>query len=471
MLDRLYCRACGISNPDDIIKLSNRYRQQKSWHEIFYECTSIGGTRQDQFSKVLCKICKDLLITLYEFRILAQKTHDKLLKEAHQIEIKHEELISDGLELTYNNKNIMIKDEVKFEIASIDGEFDHIDIEGDIDFSENDRKSFNRSVRKQHISRMRYQEIQCPGCHLVFKKSGDFNKHLIEKQGAHDHIWQCDLCSTNFNKKCDVYGHIKRMHKESICSKCNEICVGINEYHKHIVKVHNSTSERHSMCPHCGKLVKNVRSHVQHVHKKLKKYSCDMCDKKFFSKHGVREHFRVHTNERPFKCKATGCDKSFKQAGQLKQHQERHGPRQAFICDVCGLNVSTKYYLIEHRKAHFQVASFNCDECNATFSKPNYLKDHKKNMHTEYTPAICQICGSAFKNETRLNVHLKMHKGTEHICSECNKMFLKRSQMMEHITAVHEKIRNFVCQWEGCDKAYLQRNHLRRHEKKYHLKI
>ena len=51
-----------------------------------------------------------------------------------------------------------------------------------------------------------------------------------------------------------------------------------------------------------------------------KRYACEVCGKRFRDTWGLREHSRIHSNERPFECKV--CGKGFK----WKHHLVRHGP-------------------------------------------------------------------------------------------------------------------------------------------------
>lgn len=414
----IYCRTCGVFNPPNRIELKGMY-QQENWSRIFFECTGID-IHQDVFSKILCGPCKNLLITAFDFRVMTKNTFEKLVRQDQEIfDIKQEievhfiPIVDSEIELQEHEIKEEVLDEgtsnIKLEGRILEPE----DVQSDSNQSDGvDDKhkegSKKRLQSKKKNERIKRSGVQCPGCRIVLRLNKDLKKHLKEKLGSLDHIWHCEVCSTDFKRKYELYGHILRVHKENSCIICKETHRGSNNLQRHITKFHYSEEERQTICPHCGKLIKNIRSHIRNVHKKVKNFICDQCKKKFFTKRSLIEHFRVHTNERPYQCNIPGCDKSFKQIGQLQQHIDRHGPKQDFICDVCGLNLSSKYSLINHRKTHFQIGSFKCDECNGTFTYAANLKKHKQDQHTpRKEPIICSICDQSFKNLRTLKNHNK----------------------------------------------------------------
>lgn len=399
----IYCRSCGMQNPKSITELKEEYGN-KSLHQIFLDCTGID-VRQDSFSKILCKKCRSLLMSAYTFRELVKETYERLLKQNHvEAEIKVEtinEIVEAGQELDF---------EVKKEDDEIDSFQSNFQVFGStVDHWSSDgidEISYKRSRKRN--KQIKWVGIQCPGCRISVRLNKDLRQHLKEMEGKEDHIWHCEVCVTDYKTKPDLYGHIVRMHKEQVCPFCSEHFVGSNDLQRHVTKAHPNEDEVQDICPHCGKLVKYLRSHIRTVHKRIKKFSCDLCNKNFVTRHGVEQHFRVHTNERPFQCSYPDCGKRFKLLCQVKQHEERHGPKQNYICDMCGLNLASKYSMIQHRKTHFNIGTFKCDECNATFGRPAYLKKHKTTQHGP--PLNCPTCSRTFKEKYRLKAHMKVHE-------------------------------------------------------------
>mmetsp|Transcript_836 Transcript_836/g.1900 ORF Transcript_836/g.1900 Transcript_836/m.1900 type:complete len:159 (+) Transcript_836:492-968(+) len=67
----------------------------------------------------------------------------------------------------------------------------------------------------------------------------------------------------------------------------------------------------------------NLRRHVNSTHLRIRSFTCEKCDKKFTSKQSLKEHFYIHTGEKPFTCFEIGCNKRFRQASQLNVHRKK----------------------------------------------------------------------------------------------------------------------------------------------------
>jgi uncharacterized C2H2 Zn-finger protein len=88
------------------------------------------------------------------------------------------------------------------------------------------------------------------------------------------------------------------------------------------------------ICPICCKSFKHVKRHIETVHKKITRFSCSFCDKKFYDNCQLQSHIKndhlsvkvikVKTPDpsKPFKCET--CGKFFKSPRTLKQHQNRY---------------------------------------------------------------------------------------------------------------------------------------------------
>jgi len=80
-------------------------------------------------------------------------------------------------------------------------------------------------------------------------------------------------------------------------------------------------------CSQCTKSYKtngHLKDHIEIQHKKIKKYICDICNKKFGRISTLKAHIKTHTGEKNFKCKLEGCNKYFAEKGNMEIHYKRH---------------------------------------------------------------------------------------------------------------------------------------------------
>lgn len=478
-----YCRSCGTTNfTGPSTDLNGTYFNQ-SLIQIYFDCTNID-MNLDTYSRSICEKCYTHLIQSYEFRVECQETQAKLVKRLGKVEFKQEfdehlGVIDTSLietESKIDDKSIAIEIEVKpFDIGL--PTWSDEDNDDDLNVSTTSSLSVNKKRNKKiKINFLRNDEgnycCESIYCNATFQTSIELSRHYQEMKGNETHQWQCDHCKKTYSTRQSLRGHLqkKNPHNQFRCQECNGIFLGKMSYRSHIRKIHKTDSNE--VCLKCGKAFpdrKELNFHKKTIHAGEMTFFCHICGRNMYTKINLEYHIRVHTQERPFKCTIEGCEKAFKQDGQLNRHILTHSSEQNYSCDVCGIKIKSKYYLNQHRKIHFYDKRFKCDECDMTFARPIYIKEHKKQCHMEDDiPPVCPTCGKSFKNQKCLTVHMKTHKETKFGCSLCEKMFISKHKLNEHITSTHEQIKKCVCRFEGCDKAYYRSSHLLYHEKVVH---
>lgn len=199
-------------------------------------------------------------------------------------------------------------------------------------------------------------------------------------------------------------------------------------------RVHNSYK-----CDHCGKAFRQKRRFVAHrrIHagsvavphrsgqpshmdsvKEIRAQKCLVCGYTTSRRTDMRDHLRIHTGERPFKC--GHCSKAFRVKSYLVTHQRvhaesvQHGRGRPPNLDSCngkrvrGHTPRRRSNLNDHLKTHTAERPYICDYCDKGFKQMAHLKEHLR-IHTGERPYKCHLCPMDFKQSSSLTRHLETH--------------------------------------------------------------
>ena len=177
----------------------------------------------------------------------------------------------------------------------------------------------------------------CDECHVTFKEEDS----LIVHKTYHGQNFVCDKCGFETKEKFKLKNHETKVHvnkKEKVQPTVEDLtckdCVKTFD-DKEAIKRHMKTVHNPSPCPHCGKVVKVMRVHINTMHKddSEKKYKCQICAKGFPESNRVRNHMmNVHIKARPYQCRYNDCDNTigFNDVSNRNAHENRkHGKRFA----------------------------------------------------------------------------------------------------------------------------------------------
>ncbi|TRY78711.1 hypothetical protein TCAL_06796, partial [Tigriopus californicus] len=135
-------------------------------------------------------------------------------------------------------------------------------------------------------------------------------------------------------------------------------------------------------------------------------------------------------------------------------------------CGECG-KVILKESLSKHFKdVHDKSNQKKCPHCSKVLSGAFSLREHVNAVHLRNFEHICSHCEKSFAHFSNLNRHIRLvhkqllvtHKYVN--CSECKKV-VQSSSLKKHIRSIHDKQRDFQCQY--CDKNFAQSYSLKEH--------
>lgn len=140
-----------------------------------------------------------------------------------------------------------------------------------------------------------------------------------------------------------------------------------------------------------------------------------------------------------------------------------------YLCDLCGYGYSNKKHLEVHMiKRHTIGCRHQCQHCQKSFQYPFELRRHEM-VHIpkelRELNAQCPYCEKAFVKKGRLTNHIKQVHSTakDFICHICSKAFKQKGPLQVHIEATHATTADFHCTEPGCDVKCRSKGLLRTH--------
>nr|XP_045617869.1 uncharacterized protein LOC123770247 isoform X2 [Procambarus clarkii] len=261
--------------------------------------------------------------------------------------------------------------------------------------------------------------------------------------------------------------------------------ISISEGHEALLKDHCSEEVKFKFsCKICS--YKSMREnhfvkHMQLHDKGLALYQCNECNFVSIRASHLRRHRMSHAQQvlNCHLCAYTCDDQKLLSKHTRVKHKKAKQPKpigSVFECDECEYKTSWHNAFQRHRRTHSpskMIVMHTCPQCPYKTVRREHFLRHIENVHQNYRPFLCDICGKAFKRQDALKQHYVSHyqklaEGSSgqvgpygFVCHICQKICRSAAYLKEHM-ATHSEERSFLC--EVCGASFktrsVQRNHV-----------
>ena len=138
--------------------------------------------------------------------------------------------------------------------------------------------------------------------------------------------------------------------------------------------------------------------------------------------------------------KCTACDVEVTKSNLNKHIRNSHMNMKAvqWDCQLCDKKFTTKGGLKKHKVVVHVKRELHCSFCDKVFYVSSVLKKHIEGIHKNIQHE-CMQCGKVYKQKGDLNGHIRaVHQAMKAYCMFCGKEFLRSVERNRHERTVHK---------------------------------
>lgn len=323
------------------------------------------------------------------------------------------------------------------------------------------------------------------GCKYKTKYPRNLKQHGKRHNPVSATRHKCSVCAKGFCFPSELKKHarIHAQQKEEIpCSLCTQKFSNRFNLIQHVRRRH--THEKTVCCRQCDKKFKDhyslnihlIEEHGRSAKIRQKKYKCDFCDLRVPYFCTLRDHMKVHSDDKPFTCSLPACGFRTKYLPNLQQHEIRHDPALStrFKCPMCQKGFPFRYQMDRHVRTHVHEDLRQCPECDFKLVGKTGLKVHIEKMHRNYRAKKTMLVETEEPEdpvipheETKGEDGSKMYKC---LFAGCAYQTRFSANMSKHKTVHKPRNANNLlkCHFPGCGVEikwrYYYKKHLKLHE-------
>nr|CAI5867016.1 unnamed protein product [Callosobruchus analis] len=334
------------------------------------------------------------------------------------------------------------------------------------------KRTLDDHIVKRHpdfIASVSRKVHECTKCSFKTVSTNYLKRHMVSHQNiAHTRIThKCIYCNKTLSSKQALDDHILNRHPDFIasvsgkvheCTECTYKTVFISQLRGHMAK-HPDVAHKCIYCNNTFTCQRVLDDHIVKRHPDFiasvsrKVHECTKCAFKTVRPSRLKEHIKVkHPDRDGNRC--IYCNKTFVQKQTLDDHIVKTHPdfiasvnSKIYECIQCTYKTTISKDIREHLMSkHHQIAN-NCSYCNKTFINKSSLDDHIIKAHPDFIASVsskiheCTECTYKTVFTSQLKSHMAKHPDIADRCIYCNKTFKGTRSLDNHVIRIHT---NFI---------------------------
>ncbi|XP_030752968.1 zinc finger protein 54-like isoform X5 [Sitophilus oryzae] len=283
---------------------------------------------------------------------------------------------------------------------------------------------------ERHLLKKSQKKVKCSICDYRTRDMTNLRQHeAVHLAPEERELFGCTHCEKKYMSEKGLKAHLKdhsdsrlpmpelkESQKKMRCSNCDYHTSRISDLRRHEA-VHLALEERQLFgCTHCEKkyttkhgLKEHLRDiHLEDIHSNFKSedaqkniHKCSNCDYQTIIMSNFKQHQKIHLapeERQMFAC--THCDKKYRNKDNLKHHIEKKhnvsrpngGQKQVYSCTICGYETPRQFNFNTHKQIHLAPEErqlFACRQCDKKYTSNQTLQRHIKCSHVDSRNADC----------------------------------------------------------------------------------